>query len=43
MIKLKTIKGKHYVTYNGEVLEFRELRSALKFIFLANGLLNTAK
>ena len=41
-MRLKTIRGKHYVTYKGNVLEFRNLRTAWKFIFIARGLLETA-
>lgn len=38
-MRLKTIRGKHYVYYGDEVLEFRRLETAWKFIFIAWGLL----
>jgi hypothetical protein len=42
-MRFKTIKGKHYVYLGNEVLEFKSLRTAWKFIFIACGKLETAQ
>lgn len=36
-MKLKTIKGKHYLFWKNEVFVFRNLRTAWKFAFIAAG------
>lgn len=33
MLTLKTVKGKHIITFNGESMEYRSLSEALKVIF----------
>lgn len=43
MIKFKTSKGTHYVSFGDEVLEFGELREAWKFIFIVAGKQETAR